>query len=169
MTVVNDVTTVSPDIVGTSPDSPASDTPPGSLLQRRCHALSGALAELAADTDATRYAHLPAMAIRPFGEGCVVIALRGAFDQHATERLAGLLRDLRHLTTVELVMDLGGLGDCHHRLARALARARGEALAGGAQVALLNAPTSLRPDLGYALGSDPFPPAGRHAPDPTTR
>lgn len=91
----------------------------------------------------------PALALRTYGEGCVVLALAGTFGRAGVERLHDLMGDVDRLATVELVVELSLLVGGEPALARALAGLRMRRLVAGTRVELHNPPPELTLELGH--------------------
>jgi hypothetical protein len=125
--------------------------------ERRSVALTEAVAEASGVADGEGRS---VVAARGFGGGRVALALGGRFDRAAVEELDALLRWLRALASVELVIDLGGLGLCHPQLGRVLGRARIWGLIDGATVALFRLPPDLAEELDLPTSAPATPPAG---------
>ena len=118
---------------------------PMDLAQRRHAARAEAVAHAEPATIGNRRA---AIGVRPYGPGCVALALRGSFDRAGRDRLRTLCVELEREARTELAIDLSGLDHCDPGLARVLARLRIRCLAREARVELHSPPEALAAELG---------------------
>jgi hypothetical protein len=120
---------------------------PGTLASRRRQACDAVLAELgAADTPTDK----PAVALRDYGDGCVVVGLAGAVDRARAHRIGVLLRELRPRSTRELVVSFERLGRWHPHLVRVIGQARIHHLIDGGRFELRGTTPRLAEALGLA-------------------
>lgn len=117
------------------------------LAARRRRAHSKAVADVSGPG---LRADQPVLGLRTYGQGRVVLALSGYFDQAAIARLVGAFGDLHRLGTEELLIDLSQLGTCPAALARILAQLRMQRLVHGARVEIHHPPAELTATLGDA-------------------
>ncbi len=95
----------------------------------------------------------PAVAVRGYGPGRLVVGLAGPVDRATADRFAVLLRELHHLAARELVLTFGLVTWCDRRLSRAVIHARMAHLVDGGRVELHDVPAGLLVDLD--LGASP--------------
>jgi anti-anti-sigma regulatory factor len=125
----------------------------GTTEQRRRAAVAEAVAEALAGARSGR----AVIAIRRFGDGALVVALGGHVD-HATVRdIDAVLREVHHLASRHLVIDLTAARGCDAGLARVLGHARIRCLVADAAVTVLNLPDELRDEYGHQIGCPTIP------------
>jgi STAS domain len=133
------------------------------LCERRRRAIDEAVAEAATARVSDPDSWEPAIALRGYGDGCLALALAGAFDRAGTERVRALGRDLALSASTELVVDLSQLTSSDPPLIRALLGLRMQRLVTGVRVELRSPPAALVAELGaapaesYSVRDDPAP------------
>jgi anti-anti-sigma regulatory factor len=129
--------------------------PHGREQRRRLEATLGVLAEVAS---APAREEEPVIAIRSYGAGRLALAVAGAIDARAVDRLRALLDEhpVRELSAHELVIDLSGVRTCVPGLTRLLDRVRIRRLAEGCRVALCNPSDALGAGLERASLTEVF-------------
>jgi hypothetical protein len=133
----------------------------GSREQRRRAAAAEAVDEA---LDGARSGR-PVVAVRRFGDGDVVVALGGPLGRSALRDVDAVLREVHHLATRQLVIDLAAVHGCHPGLAGVLGHARIRCLVDEVDVSVHNLPDELRDEYGHQIGRpatipQPRPPAG---------
>jgi hypothetical protein len=135
---------------------------PGTLDSRRRQACDAVLAEL---TPAGTPTDAPAVALRSYDDGCVVVGVAGAVDRAMAHRIGVLLRELRPRSTRELVVTFEQLGRWHQHLVRVIGQVRIHHLIDGGRFEL----RGMSPDLAEALVPSAAQPFDRRGPDADER
>ncbi len=99
----------------------------------------------------------PAVALRGFGDGYLVVGIAGSVDRARAHRIGGLLGELRSRSLQELVLSFGRLGHWDPQLVRVIGQARIHHLIDGGRLELRDTP----PQLAAALGPPQVDPAVR--------
>ncbi|PVZ08138.1 STAS domain-containing protein [Actinomycetospora cinnamomea] len=128
--------------------TPAEAVETGNLEQRRRVATAEAVDEALAGARSGR----PVVAVRRFGEGALVVALGGHVDHATVRHVEAVLRNLHHLASRHLVVDLTAVRRCDVGLARVLGHARIRCLVDDAAVTVQNLPDELRGEYGHQIG-----------------
>jgi hypothetical protein len=92
-----------------------------------------------------------AVALRSYGEGCVVVGIAGPVDRATARELGTLLRGLRPFSTRELLLTFVRVGPWDPQLVRVIGQARVHHLIDGGRLDLRGAP----PTVVAAMGALP--------------
>lgn len=105
-----------------------------------------------------------AVALRSYGEGCVVVGVAGPVDRAMARRIGTLLRGLRPFSTRELLLTFVRVGPWDPQLVRVIGQARVHHLIDGGRLDLRGTPPAMVAVMAAALPARPVavPPA---APD----
>jgi hypothetical protein len=94
----------------------------------------------------------PAVALRGYGPGRLVVGLAGTLDRAGADRVGVLLRILQPLSDRELILTFARLTSWDRGLAAVVSRARMAHLVEGGLVELADVPDALLVDLGLGEG-----------------
>jgi anti-anti-sigma regulatory factor len=120
----------------------------GTPEQRRCSAVAEAVDEALASAHTGQ----PVVAVRRYGDGALVVALGGHIDHATVRHVDAILRDVHHLASRHLVIDLTAVHSSDLGLARVLGHARIRCVIDDADVTISNLPLELRDEYGYQIG-----------------
>jgi hypothetical protein len=117
-----------------------------------CPHRRGALDEVRAELAGGRHDVEPAVALRGYGPGRLVVGLAGTLDRAGADRFGVLLRILQPLSDRELILTFARLTSWDHGLAAVVSGARMAHLVEGGLVELADVPDALLVDLGLGAG-----------------
>jgi hypothetical protein len=103
-----------------------------------------------------------AVALRSYGEGCVVVGVAGPVDRTMARRLGTLLRGLRAFSTRELLLTFVHVGPWDPQLVRVIGQVRVHHLIDGGRLDLRGAPAAMV----AVVGALPAPRAAVHPDSP---
>jgi hypothetical protein len=117
-----------------------------------CPHRRGALDEVRAELAGGWHDVEPAVALRGYGPGRLVVGLAGTLDRAGAERFGALLRILQPLSDRELILTFARLTSWDRGLAAVVSHARMAHLVEGGLVELADVPDALLVDLGLGEG-----------------
>jgi hypothetical protein len=103
-----------------------------------------------------------AVALRSYGEGCVVVGIAGPVDRATARELGTLLRGLRPFSTRELLLTFVRVGPWDPQLVRVIGQTRVHHLIDGGRLDLRGAP----PAMVALMGALPAPRTAVHPDSP---